>query len=256
MTGPPVLLAVRVSERRRRDRRDACARGGAREAHRERAGLGRHPLLVDPGARWQDRRDPGQDERDVVRGGPTKASTPGSAPSCAASSTRNMLASVEVVSQSAFDTWLDQQRDATATRRHRARAVRNGRASAPSATVSPVEGGIGPRIAGTPTLTDPAALANAGSQRQADQMPAVGSGWTNEQVDVTRPLPQGEPAEWHRELSPDPRLAAGAGDELARHDGSQADRDPLHLDVRSSSSSSPGSWRSACARSSPRRTRR
>ena len=44
------------------------------------------------------------------------------------------------------------------------------------------EGGIGPRIAGTPTLTDPVALANL-VRNGKGQMPAVGAGWTNEQVE-------------------------------------------------------------------------
>ena len=65
---PPVLLAVRVSERRHRDRPHARAVGRARPARGERAGRRRHPLVVDPGARRQDRRDPRPDERDVVPG--------------------------------------------------------------------------------------------------------------------------------------------------------------------------------------------
>ena len=44
------------------------------------------------------------------------------------------------------------------------------------------EGGIGPRIAGSPTLTDPAGARDARPQRPRATMPAVGSGWTDEQV--------------------------------------------------------------------------
>ena len=92
-----------------------------------------------------------------------------------------MLATVDVVSRSAFDAWLEQQRDAQ---------------NAPSAELGREEwtgvcakchglageGGIGPRIAGTPTLTDPDALANL-VRNGKGQMPAVGAGWTNEQVE-------------------------------------------------------------------------
>ena len=43
------------------------------------------------------------------------------------------------------------------------------------------EGGIGPRIAGSPTLSDPAALAKLVHEGRRT-MPAVGSDWTDEQV--------------------------------------------------------------------------
>ena len=43
------------------------------------------------------------------------------------------------------------------------------------------EGGIGPRIAGSPTLSDPAALAKIVREGRRT-MPAVGSGWTDEQI--------------------------------------------------------------------------
>ena len=57
------------------------------------------------------------------------------------------------------------------------------------------EGGIGPRIAGSPTLTDPAALAeprpqrpphDAGGRLGLDRRAGAG----------TRELPEGEPTEW------------------------------------------------------------
>jgi cytochrome c oxidase subunit II len=91
-----------------------------------------------------------------------------------------MLASVEVMSQSAFDAWLEQ------------RTTDDGAAELGKEEWEGVcakchglagEGGIGPRIAGSPTLTDPAALANL-VRNGRRTMPAVGSGWTDEQVDA------------------------------------------------------------------------
>jgi cytochrome c oxidase subunit II len=91
-----------------------------------------------------------------------------------------MLASVEVMSQSAFDAWLEQ------------RTTDDGAAELGKEEWEGVcakchglagEGGIGPRIAGTPTLGDPAALANL-VRNGRRTMPAVGSGWTDEQVDA------------------------------------------------------------------------
>jgi cytochrome c oxidase subunit II len=91
-----------------------------------------------------------------------------------------MLASVEVMSQSAFDAWLEQ------------RTTDDGAAELGKEEWEGVcakchglagEGGIGPRIAGAPTLTDPVALANL-IRNGRGQMPAVGAGWTNEQVDA------------------------------------------------------------------------
>jgi cytochrome c oxidase subunit II len=91
-----------------------------------------------------------------------------------------MLASVEVMSQSAFDAWLEQ------------RTTDDGAAELGKEEWEGVcakchglagEGGIGPRIAGTPTLGDPAALADL-VRNGRRTMPAVGSGWTDEQVDA------------------------------------------------------------------------
>ena len=91
-----------------------------------------------------------------------------------------MLASVEVMSQSAFDAWLEQ------------RTTDDGAAELGKEEWEGVcakchglagEGGIGPRIAGSPTLTDPAALATL-VRNGRRTMPAVGSGWTDEQVDA------------------------------------------------------------------------
>jgi mono/diheme cytochrome c family protein len=49
------------------------------------------------------------------------------------------------------------------------------------------EGGIGRRLVGSPILADPQALENIvrnGRVTRRGQMPAVGSGWTSEQMDV------------------------------------------------------------------------
>ena len=45
------------------------------------------------------------------------------------------------------------------------------------------EGGIGPRLAGSPTLQDAAAIENIVRNGRGD-MPAVGSGWSEEQIDA------------------------------------------------------------------------
>ncbi len=90
-----------------------------------------------------------------------------------------MLASVEVMSQDAFDAWLD-EREADGAQElgeeewEGVCAKCHGLAG---------EGGIGPRIAGSPTLVDEAALANL-VRNGRRTMPAVGSGWTDEQVEA------------------------------------------------------------------------
>jgi cytochrome c oxidase subunit 2 len=91
-----------------------------------------------------------------------------------------MLASVEVMSQASFDAWLAQAATADGVAQlgkeewEGVCAKCHGLAG---------EGGIGPRIAGAPTLTDPAALANL-IKNGRGEMPAVGAGWTDEQVDA------------------------------------------------------------------------
>jgi cytochrome c oxidase subunit II len=92
----------------------------------------------------------------------------------------NMLASVEVMSRSAFDGWLDQ-------RTTDAGAVQLGKEEWEGVCAKchglDGQGGIGPRIAGSPTLSDPVALATL-VRNGRGSMPAVGSGWTDEQVDA------------------------------------------------------------------------
>jgi cytochrome c oxidase subunit 2 len=87
-----------------------------------------------------------------------------------------MLASVEVVSQDEFDAWLEERAaDPAGLGREEWEGVcakchgLNG------------EGGIGPRIAGSPTLTDAEDLGNL-VRNGRGAMPAVGAGWTDAQV--------------------------------------------------------------------------
>jgi cytochrome c oxidase subunit II len=91
-----------------------------------------------------------------------------------------MLATVEVMSSDAFDAWLTQ---------------RKSEQNAGSGELGTEEwegvcakchglggqGGIGPRIAGAPTLTSPTDLAEL-VRNGRGQMPAVGAGWTDQQV--------------------------------------------------------------------------
>jgi cytochrome c oxidase subunit II len=92
----------------------------------------------------------------------------------------NMLASVEVLSPEEFDAWLEQQ-----GQEQDAASVALGREEWEGVCAKchgmNGEGGIGPRIAGSPTLTDEAALA-ALLRNGKGEMPAVGSGWSDEQV--------------------------------------------------------------------------
>jgi cytochrome c oxidase subunit 2 len=88
-----------------------------------------------------------------------------------------MLASVEVMSRDAFDAWLEERRTAGAG----ALGEEEWQGVCAKCHGLSGEGGIGPRIAGSPTLTNEAELAKiVRNGRRA--MPAVGSGWTDEQV--------------------------------------------------------------------------
>jgi cytochrome c oxidase subunit 2 len=88
-----------------------------------------------------------------------------------------MLASVEVMSPDEFDAWLEQRAaDGSAELGQEEWEGVCAKCHGPNG-----EGGIGPRIAGSPTLTDEAALA-ALVRNGKGAMPAVGAGWTDEQV--------------------------------------------------------------------------
>ncbi len=84
----PVHVAVPLPERGRDDRPPPRAGGPDGRAPRHVARLGRHPLLVDPGARREDRCDPREAEQDVVQGNAGRRVSRASAPSSAASTTR------------------------------------------------------------------------------------------------------------------------------------------------------------------------
>ena len=91
-----------------------------------------------------------------------------------------MLASVEVMSADEFDAWLEQQ-----GQEQQAASPQLGREEWEGVCAKchglSGGGGIGPQIAGSPTLTDPAALSVLVRNGKGD-MPAVGSGWSDEQV--------------------------------------------------------------------------
>jgi cytochrome c oxidase subunit II len=91
-----------------------------------------------------------------------------------------MLASVEVMSSDDFEAWLNQRRgEQDAGTGDLGKEEWSGVCAKCHGMNG--EGGIGPRIAGSPTLTDPAALATL-VRNGRRTMPAVGSGWTDEQV--------------------------------------------------------------------------
>jgi cytochrome c oxidase subunit 2 len=84
-----------------------------------------------------------------------------------------MLASVEVISGEEFDAWLESGNEDLGREEWQGVCAKchglNG------------EGGIGPRIAGSPTLTDPEDLGTL-VRNGRGAMPAVGADWTDEQV--------------------------------------------------------------------------
>ena len=92
-----------------------------------------------------------------------------------------MLASVEVMSGDEFNAWLDGQLEAQRTGTGAELGEEEWEGVCAKCHGLAGEGGIGPRIAGSPTLTDPAELANL-VRNGRRTMPAVGSGWTDEQV--------------------------------------------------------------------------
>ncbi len=91
-----------------------------------------------------------------------------------------MLASVEVMPRDAFDSWLAQRRqEQTAGSTELGQEEWQGVCAKCHGLGG--QGGIGPRIVGSPTLTDPAALGTL-VRNGARTMPAVGAGWSDQQV--------------------------------------------------------------------------
>jgi cytochrome c oxidase subunit 2 len=94
----------------------------------------------------------------------------------------NMLASVEVMPEAAFATWLEQRRtEQTAGSGELGKETWEGVCAKCHGLAG--EGGIGPRIAGSIVLADPTAVENL-VRNGRRTMPAVGSGWTSEQVEA------------------------------------------------------------------------
>ncbi|HUF01909.1 MAG TPA: cytochrome c oxidase subunit II [Gaiellaceae bacterium] len=93
-----------------------------------------------------------------------------------------MLASVEVMSRTEFDAWLEERRA-----EHDGGSIALGQEAWEGVCAKchglAGEGGIGPRIAGSPTLTDIEALGNI-VRNGRGTMPAVGSGWSDEQIEA------------------------------------------------------------------------
>jgi cytochrome c oxidase subunit 2 len=93
-----------------------------------------------------------------------------------------MLASVEILSQEEFDAWLAERRaDQSAEGAALGEELWAGvcaKCHGPDG-----EGGIGPRIAGSPALADPDTVAEI-VRNGRRTMPAVGSGWSEEQMNA------------------------------------------------------------------------
>ena len=95
-----------------------------------------------------------------------------------------MLASVRVVPRAEFEAWLsDRRTQQDEGSLDLGKETWEGACSKCHGLAG--EGGIGPRIAGSPTLADPAALGvlvRNGRSGPQGVMPAVGSGWNDEQI--------------------------------------------------------------------------
>ncbi len=91
-----------------------------------------------------------------------------------------MLASVEVLPAAEFNAWLTEQESEPASVELGEEEWRGACAKCHGLSG---EGGIAPRIAGSPVLTDPEALEEI-VRNGRGRMPAVGSGWSEEQMDA------------------------------------------------------------------------
>jgi cytochrome c oxidase subunit 2 len=92
-----------------------------------------------------------------------------------------MLASVEVMSAEEFDAWLEDRLKEQNTGSGQELGAEMWEGVCAKCHGPSGEGGIGPRIAGSPTLTTPDALA-ALVRNGKGEMPAVGADWTDEQL--------------------------------------------------------------------------
>jgi cytochrome c oxidase subunit 2 len=91
-----------------------------------------------------------------------------------------MLATVEVMPKDAFDSWLDERSADQAAQASELGIEEWGGVCAKCHGLAG-EGGIGPRLAGSATLGDPAEVAKIVRDGRG-RMPAVGRGWTEEQM--------------------------------------------------------------------------
>jgi cytochrome c oxidase subunit 2 len=94
----------------------------------------------------------------------------------------NMLASVEVMPQTEFTAWLEERRAEQTAGTSELGAETWAGVCAKCHGLSG-EGGIGPRLAGSAVLADPAAIESI-VRNGRRTMPAVGSGWTDEHIQV------------------------------------------------------------------------
>jgi cytochrome c oxidase subunit II len=90
----------------------------------------------------------------------------------------NMLASVEVMDADEFDAWVDQRAADTSELGEEEWQGVCAKCHGPGG-----EGGVGPRIGGSPTLSDPEALEDI-VRNGRGEMPPVGSHWSEEQIDA------------------------------------------------------------------------
>ncbi len=94
----------------------------------------------------------------------------------------NMLASVEVMPEEEFDAWLEERR-ADQSAGGAALGAEMWAGVCAKCHGPDGEGGIGPRLAGSATLADPDAIETI-VRNGRGEMPAVGAGWTDEQLDA------------------------------------------------------------------------
>jgi cytochrome c oxidase subunit II len=94
-----------------------------------------------------------------------------------------MLASVEVLPRADFDAWLAQRREEQAARTSVSLGEELWAGACAKCHGLAGEGGVGPRVAGSATLADPRAIENL-TRNGRRAMPAVGAGWSAEQMDA------------------------------------------------------------------------
>ena len=170
-----VHVGVPLPERRRRDRPAPRARGANGRARGDRARLGRRALLVDPGARRQDRRDPRQGEHDVVPRRSASGVFLGQCAELCGIYHAKMLAIGRGAPGGGVRRVARRARASSRPPARRRSARSCGRARARSATASTARAGTGRGIAGTELVEDPEALEKLLREGRG-AMPPVGRG--------------------------------------------------------------------------------